>query len=75
MNTKKSETQEKNLITQIEDIDIHKKLKEEVIILLNQKRKIEKEGFNKLLNFMVLSLYTLISPRRNKDYFINENIF
>jgi hypothetical protein len=68
VNTDKSETQEKNWITQIEVIDIHKKLKEEVLILLNKKRKIEKEGFNKLLNFMVLSLYTLISPRRNKDY-------
>ena len=75
VNTEKSETQEKNWITQIEDIDIHTKLKEEVLVLLNKKQKIEKEGFNKLLNCMVLSLYTLISPTRNKDYFFNENIF
>ena len=50
MNTDKSKTQEKNWITQIEVLDIHKKLKEEVLILLNKKRKIKKEGFNKLLN-------------------------
>ena len=68
MNTGKSETQEKNWITQIEVLDIQTKIKEEVLILLNKKRKIEEEGFNKLLNFMVLSSYTLISLRRNKTY-------
>ena len=54
MNTDKSETQEKNWITQIEDWNILKKFKEEVLVLLNKKRKIEKEGFNELLNFMVI---------------------
>ena len=68
VNTYKSATQEKNWISQKEVIDIHNKIKEEVLILLNKKRKIEKEGFYKLLNYMVLSLYILISPRRNKDY-------
>jgi hypothetical protein len=58
VNTDKSETQEKNWITQIEVIDIHKKLKEEVLILLNKKRKIEKVGFNKLLNFMVFFIHS-----------------
>ena len=38
MNTDKSETQEKNWITQTKVIDIHTKLKEEVIILLNIKK-------------------------------------
>ena len=36
--------------------------------LLQKKRKIDKATFNKLLNYFILSLYTLINPRRNKDY-------
>ena len=57
VNTDKSETQEKNWITQIEVLDIHKKLKVVVLVLLNKKRKIEKEGFNKLL-ILWFFLYT-----------------
>jgi hypothetical protein len=43
-------------------------LKEDVINLLKKKRKIDKAVFNKLLHYTILSLYTLINPRRNKDY-------
>ena len=68
VNTDKSEKQEKNWISQEEVLSVHKKLKEDVINLLKKKRKIDKAVFNKLLHYMILSLYTLINPRRNKDY-------
>jgi len=68
VNTDKSEKQEKNWISQEEVLSVHKKLKEDVMNLLQKKRKIDKAVFNKLLNYMILSLYTLINPRRNKDY-------
>ena len=69
VNTDKSEKQEKNWISQEEVLSVHKKLKEDVINLLQKKRKIDKAVSNKLfLNYMILSLYTLINPRRNKDY-------
>ena len=58
VNTDKSEKQEKNWISQEEVLSVHKKLK----------RKIDKAVFNKLLHYTILSLYTLINPRRNKDY-------
>jgi len=68
VNTDKSVKQEKNWISQEEVLEVHQKLKEEVSDLLKKKRKIDKSTFHKLLNYMILSLYTLISPRRNKDY-------
>jgi len=68
VNTDKSEKQEKNWISQEEVLSVHKKLKEDVINLLKKKRKIDKAVFNKLLHYTILSLYTLINPRRNKDY-------
>jgi len=68
VNTDKTEKQEKNWISQEEVLSVHKKLKEDVLNLLKKKRKIDKAVFNKLLNYMILSLYTLINPRRNKDY-------
>jgi hypothetical protein len=69
VNTDKSEKQEKNWISKEEVLSVHKKLKEDVINLLQKKRKIDKAVSNKLfLNYMILSLYTLINPRRNKDY-------
>ena len=68
VNTDKSEKQEKNWISQEEVLSVHKKLKEDVMNLLQKKRKIDKTVFNKLLNYTILSLYTLINPRRNKDY-------
>jgi len=68
VNTGKSEKQEKNWISQEEVLSVHKKLREDVMNLLKKKRKIDKAVFNKLLHYMILSLYTLINPRRNKDY-------
>lgn len=68
VNNEKSTTQEKNWITQEEVLKVHKTLKEDIENSLSKKRKINKQLFNKLLNYMILSLYTLIQPRRNKDY-------
>ena len=68
VNNEKSTTQEKNWITQEEVLKVHKTLKEDIENSLSKKRKIDKQLFNKLLNYMILSLYTLIQPRRNKDY-------
>lgn len=68
VNNEKSTTQEKNWITQEEVLNIHNNLKEDVENALSKKRKIDKQLFKKLLNYMILSLYTLIQPRRNKDY-------
>ena len=72
VNTDKSENQEKNWISQEEVFEVHQKLKEDEKELLNKKRKIDKSTFHKLLHYMILSLYTLISPRRNKDYSLME---
>lgn len=68
VNNEKSTTQEKNWITQDEVLKVHKTLKEDIENSLSKKRKIDKQLFKKLLNYMILSLYTLIQPRRNKDY-------
>jgi hypothetical protein len=68
VNNEKSTTQEKNWITQEEVLKVHKTLKEDIENSLSKKRKIDKQLFKKLLNYMILSLYTLIQPRRNKDY-------
>jgi hypothetical protein len=68
VNNEKTTTQEKNWITQEEVLKIHNDLKEDVENSLTKKRKIDKLLFKKLLNYMILSLYTLIQPRRNKDY-------
>jgi wyosine [tRNA(Phe)-imidazoG37] synthetase (radical SAM superfamily) len=73
VNTDKTPKQEKNWISQEEVLRVHKKLKEDVMNLLKKKRKIDKATFNKLFNYTILSLYTLINPRRNKDYSLNAS--
>jgi hypothetical protein len=66
-NTVKSETQEKNWISKDEVMELWKKYDDEVNIFKN-KRNITEKQQEILLQFMILSLYTLISPRRNADY-------
>ena len=66
-NTDKSETQEKIGLHKQKLYIFIKNFKKKFNFTI-KKGKIEKEAFNKLLHFMDLSLYTLISPRRNKDY-------
>jgi hypothetical protein len=66
-NTSKSETQKENWMNKTEVMDLWKKYDDEVATFAN-KRKITEKQHETLLRFMILSLYTLISPRRNLDY-------
>jgi hypothetical protein len=66
-NTIKSETQKENWMTKDEVMELWNKYNDEVYTFAS-KRKITEKQQDILLRFMVLSLYTLISPRRNMDY-------
>jgi len=61
--TDKSEKQEKNWLSNDNIDKISNELKSKVV-----KKVRNKEDYNILLNYMVLSLYTLHPPRRNIDY-------
>lgn len=66
-NKEKSESQEKNWITKDEIKNIWTSFEEVIKTFINKKHLSEKQ-YNILLQFVVLSLYTLTSPRRNADY-------
>jgi len=61
--TDKTDKQEKNWLSNDIINGISKDLKSKVV-----KRVRNKEDYNNLLNYVVLSLYTLHPPRRNVDY-------
>ena len=61
--TEKSEKQMNNWLSNDNINEISKDLKSKVV-----KRVRNKEDYNNLLNYVVLSLYTLHPPRRNVDY-------
>jgi hypothetical protein len=61
--TEKSEKQMDNWLSNDNINEIRKDLKSKVV-----KRVRNKEDYNNLLNYLVLSLYTLHPPRRNVDY-------
>jgi hypothetical protein len=61
--TEKSEKQMDNWLSNDNINEISKDLKSKVV-----KRVRNKEDYNNLLNYLVLSLYTLHPPRRNVDY-------
>jgi hypothetical protein len=61
--TDKSENQEKNWLSNDSIDKISNELKSKVV-----KKVRHKDDYLNLLNFMVLSLYTLHAPRRNIDY-------
>jgi hypothetical protein len=61
--TEKSDKQMENWMTNDNINEISKDLKSKVV-----KRVRNKEDYNNLLNYVVLSLYTLHPPRRNVDY-------
>jgi preprotein translocase subunit Sss1 len=65
----KSEIQTKNWI---EKEEIENKLKELKDNVLTLKKPLSKEEYKTVLKFIILSLYTLIPPRRNKDYYNME---
>ena len=66
-NTEKSETVKSNWIEQADVLEKQKELAK-VLPEIAAKRKITEDEYQKLLNLVVLSLYTLQQPRRNKDY-------
>jgi hypothetical protein len=61
--TDKPDNQEKNWLSNDNINEISKNLKEKVV-----KKVRNKEDYNILLNYIVLSLFTLHAPRRNIDY-------
>jgi hypothetical protein len=61
----KSEKENKNWITWEEVLDIKNKLENEIDSL---GKTISQKQYDKVLQFFILSLYTDIPPRRNKDY-------
>ncbi len=66
-NTVKSDTVKANWIEQTEVEDTLDSLKS-IIPEIKDKKKITDEEFDKLTKLVVLALYTLQQPRRNKDY-------
>ena len=70
--TAKTNTENENWISQQE---IYGKLneKKEILKEIIKKRKINKEQFERLLDLIILGLYTLQAPRRNIDY-LNSHI-
>lgn len=63
----KTDKQKENWVTKEEINDIWDALQSTVINFTNKKQISEKQ-YNILLQFVVLSLYTLTNPRRNADY-------
>jgi len=66
-NNDKSETQKENWINQDDVKETYDKMTEEVKPLLEQK-KLSPSEYEKLIRWVVLSLYVLQKPRRNADY-------
>lgn len=63
----KTEKQEKNWISQ-EDVILIKKRYADAVKQIVKKKEITDAEYNVILDYTVLSLYTDIPPRRNKDY-------
>ena len=66
-NTTKSATQKENWMSKEQVMELWNQYNTEVSTFAS-KRKITEKQQDVLLRFMILSLYTLISPRRNLDY-------
>jgi hypothetical protein len=68
-NTEKSETQQENWMTQNEVLSVYSNLSNYVRSIL-KKKSLEKKEYECLLDWMILSLYVLIPPRRILDYLL-----
>ena len=66
-NTEKTEKVKDNWIDQKNVLDKQKELAE-ILPKIADKKKLSEEDYNMLLQLVVVSLYTLQAPRRNKDY-------
>lgn len=62
-----TDKQAENWITYDDVIDIRNKLEKDIKTLW-KKEKLSNEEYTRILNFVILSLYTFISPRRLVDY-------
>lgn len=67
VNNEKSETQKANWISQDQVKEIYSMMTEDVAPHLGQK-KLSPSEYEKLIRWVILSLYTLQKPRRNADY-------
>jgi hypothetical protein len=67
INQELSERQKKNLISQKEVADIYSQLKSQATPLFKLSQ-LNKNQFNLLQSYVLLSLYVLIAPRRSTDY-------
>ena len=66
-NNEKSETQKENWLSQTEVKKTYDELTA-AVAPLTEKKKLSTDEYNKLLSWVVLSLYVLAPPRRNLDY-------
>lgn len=66
-NTEKTEKVKENWLDQKGVMEKQKELAD-IVHQIADKKKISEDEFNSLLQLVVVSLYTLQSPRRNKDY-------
>jgi len=66
VNNEKSESQKENWISQEEVLKIYNEYEEKYLPLLKLK-KVNAKQWDDILDFIVLSLYVLNEPRRNKD--------
>ena len=66
-NTHKSDKVKENWVEQSE-VQEKRSFLSEVITDVKDNKKLTEEQYNRLLNAVILSLYTLQPPRRNKDY-------
>jgi hypothetical protein len=66
-NTEKTEKVKENWVEQSTVVETFEKLKE-VVAEVADKKKVTEDQYNRLLQTLILSLYTLQQPRRNKDY-------
>jgi len=66
-NTEKTPKVKENWIEQESVTDKQKSL-EEILPKIEGKKKLTEDEYNQLLQLVVVSLYTLQNPRRNKDY-------
>jgi len=66
-NTKKTDKVKENWIDQSKVMEIQEDLAK-IVPEIKDKKKISADEYEKLLHLVILSLYTLQQPRRNKDY-------
>jgi hypothetical protein len=67
-NTTKSETQSENWISQTQVKEIYDKLETDILNKVKNKKKLDTPTYNELLDYLILSFYVLMPPRRCLDY-------